>query len=440
MLLSLSWMLGTHWAVGARRSKKIVEGAGKRAVLLLNKIDLIPRHNVQEWLRYFRAQQPTLAFKASLQSQRQRLKQSKVDPTEASERLLTSGECLGADTLIQLLKNYARSTGRKTAMTVGLVGYPNVGKSSVINSLKRSRVVEAGATPGLTKTTQEVKLDKLIKLMDCPGIVFSKGEGPDHALRNCLKVEKLMDPVAPIESIVGRCSHENLRKLYGVDKFTDHTSFLAAVARKRGKLKKGGLLDLDGTARLVLVDWNSGKIPFYTVPPKDINANAMLGEATVVGKWAREFDMEKVFQDEEKVIISSLPEQVAVQSMDVEGAEENTKKSKTRVPQSLIKLADANQAPESDKKSSRDVTLRGVETEALQLKREKQREKEKRKWTRRARDDGTTVPDDEDDGSFDGGDGDEGVSSGEHAPSRPVVEMWEMRDGHNGGDDDDDDD
>jgi nuclear GTP-binding protein len=61
---------------------------------------------------------------------------------------------LGASTLLSLLKNYCRSQNIKTSITVGIIGYPNVGKSSLINSLKRSKAVGVGATPGFTKVMQ----------------------------------------------------------------------------------------------------------------------------------------------------------------------------------------------------------------------------------------------------------------------------------------------
>ena len=95
--------------------------------------------------------------------------------------------CLGADTLLQLLKNYTRNLNIKTSITVGVIGLPNVGKSSLINSLKRARVAQVGNTPGVTRAVQEVHLDRNIKLLDSPGIVFSAADDAGAALRNCVK-------------------------------------------------------------------------------------------------------------------------------------------------------------------------------------------------------------------------------------------------------------
>ena len=203
---------------------------------------MVPKDVVEDWMKYLRNELPCIAFKASTQSQRTNLGQSSVSVGIASDSLLCGSECLGADALIKLLKNYCRNANLKTSITVGVIGYPNVGKSSVINSLKRAKVCGVGAMPGLTKVFQIVQLDKNIKLLDCPGIVFSKSTSSEDAslvaLRNCVKVELLEDPVAPVEAILSLCSIENLMQLYELPLFENVKEFLILFAQKRGKLLK----------------------------------------------------------------------------------------------------------------------------------------------------------------------------------------------------------
>jgi nuclear GTP-binding protein len=150
-------------------------GASKRVVLLLNKIDLVPKKVVEEWLAYLREELPAVAFKSSTQKQAQNLGRRGAKAMENAASFSQGSECLGADILIQLLKNYARGQGGlKQSINVGIVGLPNVGKSSLVNSLKRSRVAKVGNQPGVTKNIQEISLDKQVTLLDSPGVVFSE--------------------------------------------------------------------------------------------------------------------------------------------------------------------------------------------------------------------------------------------------------------------------
>ncbi|CAB4384524.1 unnamed protein product [Rhizophagus irregularis] len=279
--------------------KEFQSGSTKRVILVLNKIDLVPRENIMQWLIYLRKELPTIAFKSSTQSQRKNLGHVSASVSTASNKMLQhSNECLGADMLIKLLKNYSRNLNIKTSITVGVIGIPNVGKSSIINSLKRSKVCDIGATPGLTKFAQEIHLDKNIKLLDCPGIVFTRDKNAEILLRNCIKIELLDDLISPVELIVSRCKPEQLMIRYNVPMFRDVNEFLLHLARQRGKLKHGGIPDIDSAAKIVLQDWNSGKIPYYTIPPVIDKNNAIL-DSTIVSTWSKEFNLNETCNEVE---------------------------------------------------------------------------------------------------------------------------------------------
>jgi nuclear GTP-binding protein len=260
----------------------------KRIVLVLNKIDLVPPEVVQAWLAYLRKDFPTIAFKASTQQQRGNLSApggAAVNQATEHGEVLTGSGAAGTDTLLQLIKNYSRSHDLKTAVTVGVVGYPNVGKSSVINSLKRSKAVSVSSTPGHTRSLQEVSLDSKVSLIDCPGIIFddeapadSAEEGADAGagllLRNCIRVEDIEDPETAVDAILKRCNPEKLMALYSIPSYASTGEFLTHMAAKRGKLGKGGVPDKANAARSVLQDWNSGRIPFFVLPPVPVGGSS----------------------------------------------------------------------------------------------------------------------------------------------------------------------
>lgn len=264
----------------------------KKLVLVLNKIDLVPKEIVEKWLDYLRNELPTVAFKASTQHQFRNLTQCKVPVDQASDSLLKkSRACFGAENLMRVLGNYCRLGEVRTHIRVGVVGLPNVGKSSLINSLKRSRACSVGAVPGVTKFMQEVFLDKYIRLLDAPGIVPGPNSEVGTILRNCIHVQKLADPVTPVETILQRCNLEEISSYYGVSGFQTTEHFLTAVAHRLGKKKKGGIYSREEAAKAVLADWVSGKISFYTPPPPTHTLPAHLS-AEIVKEMTEVFDIE----------------------------------------------------------------------------------------------------------------------------------------------------
>jgi len=272
----------------------------KRVILLLNKIDLIPTEVLRKWIQLLRREFPVIAFKSNTQNQKSNLSQNRMRHTNQDASV--TSQAVGAEALLQLLKNYSRSLNLKKSITIGFIGYPNVGKSSVINSLKRTRAAGTSSTPGFTTSLQEIRLDANIKLIDCPGVLLNESDDPTNlVLKNAIRVNDV-DGFSAVNSILERCPKESLMHAYMLPDYNSTEEFLFNVAKNRGKLKKGGVPDVEQAATLVLQDWNSGRIPFFVSPPEDSND----GEVRMVSQFSESFDINALLEKNHSMAVDSV--------------------------------------------------------------------------------------------------------------------------------------
>lgn len=201
----------------------------------------------------------------------------------------------GKGSLIQLLRQFAKLHADKKEISVGFFGYPNTGKSSIINTLREKKVCNVAPIPGETKVWQYITLTRRIYLIDCPGVVrpSSSDSLTDIVLRGVIRVENIDHPEEHIPAVLERVKREYLQRTYGIASWTDAEDFLTQVAQASGKLLKGGEPDLSTVAKMILTDWLRGKIPYFTPPPKPDFGDAVDEEDATLAE-ASEEDVENV--------------------------------------------------------------------------------------------------------------------------------------------------
>ncbi|KAI7834963.1 hypothetical protein BX661DRAFT_175851 [Kickxella alabastrina] len=166
-------------------------------------------------------------------------------------------------------------------LVIGLVGYPNVGKSSTINALVGSKKVNVGAMPGKTKHFQTIHLTSDVLLCDCPGLVFPTfaTTQADMVCNGVLPIDQLREFTGPSGLIAKRLPKWALEAIYGIEIRTrpieeggsgipTAEELLTAYAAARGMFKGGeGNPDEARAARVLLKDYVGGKLVYCHSPP-----------------------------------------------------------------------------------------------------------------------------------------------------------------------------
>ena len=152
-----------------------------------------------------------------------------------------------------------------------IVGIPNVGKSTFINSYARKACTKVGNKPGVTKGKQWIRLGKNIELLDTPGILWPKFDDEAVGLRLAY-IGSINDEILNVTDIAVELIKflqanycQTLTQRYNIESTGDPVQVIAQIAEKRQCIKKGGELDYDKASALLMDDFRSGKLGRITL-------------------------------------------------------------------------------------------------------------------------------------------------------------------------------
>ena len=156
--------------------------------------------------------------------------------------------------------------GNDSRIKVGVIGYPNAGKSSILNLLAGKSAAGVGADAGFTRNVQKIRLSEDIILIDSPGVIpdeqyslTDKEKISDHSLFGGKSYTQIKEPDLVVARLMEKFPN-SLEKFYKIDAKGDSEVLIEEVGKKKGFKKPGNKVDEDKAAREILKDWQFGKI------------------------------------------------------------------------------------------------------------------------------------------------------------------------------------
>lgn len=236
-------------------------GAGKARMVLLNKSDLADERQNARWAAWFE-DKGIHVVKVDARN-KGTLKQVQSVIQEACKE--------------KIERDRRRGILNRPIRTM-VVGIPNVGKSTFINSFAGKACAKTGNKPGVTKGNQWIRLNKTLELLDTPGILWPKFEDQQVGLKLAL-IGSINDEILnrdelalELVNVLNRRYPGVLAERYQLENAGDCDTIqvLEQVARQRSCLAKGGELDLPKAARLLLDDFRSGRLGRITLEEPEI--------------------------------------------------------------------------------------------------------------------------------------------------------------------------
>ena len=239
----------------------ITEVVGQKPhIIVLNKVDLADAKATKAWTEFFTAQGITVLAIDS------KTGKGKKQLVKAVERLSKP-----------IIDKWTVKGIRSRSVRTIILGIPNVGKSTLINSLAGAAATRTADKPGHTRGQQWVKIGKNLELLDTPGVLWPKLEDQRAAARLAM-TGAISDDVYDLEAVMKQLlmqlteqARDVLMARYKLkeEHLVSTDTLLDAIGRKRGCLVSGGVVDLDKARRIILNDYRSAKLGLLTLDAVD---------------------------------------------------------------------------------------------------------------------------------------------------------------------------
>lgn len=239
----------------------ITEVVGQKPhIIVLNKVDLADAKATKAWTEFFTAQGITVLAIDS------KTGKGKKQLVKAVERLSKP-----------IIDKWTAKGIRSRSVRTIILGIPNVGKSTLINSLAGAAATRTADKPGHTRGQQWVKIGKNLELLDTPGVLWPKLEDQRAAARLAMTgaiSDDVYDLEAVMKQLLTQLTEQARDVLMGRYKLKEEhlvstDTLLDAIGRKRGCLVSGGVVDLDKARRIILNDYRSAKLGLLTLDAVD---------------------------------------------------------------------------------------------------------------------------------------------------------------------------
>lgn len=230
----------------------------KPRLYVLNKADMVSQKEVIKWVDKFRRQGYKCIYSNSI---------SKADAPVIVKNLLELNE--------DLIERYSRKGVNKTVRAM-VIGVPNCGKSTLINSLVREKKTVTGNRPGVTRGKQWVAIGEYIELLDSPGVLYPDFKDQEKAMRLALIGSVKEDVVDCAELAIEALKYfikehpEELLNRYKLDEVKENAlEVMEDIGRKRGVIMRGGELDYERIAKIIISDFRKGYLGKFPLESAD---------------------------------------------------------------------------------------------------------------------------------------------------------------------------